>query len=219
MDHRIQLGIKVIGSLLLLAAISTLAIKKIKKPAFVSIIIGVILLVILAFVTFKSKFFHVGEIFEFGIQIISPLILILIVQQKMEMSKILFFSKIAVAITFVGHGLYAFGFYPQPGNYIDMVITITGLSEDVTRSFLTAMGIIDFVVAIAIFRPFSISKYALLYCAAWGLLTAFARVVAGFNADFMLQTLHQWGFETIFRLAHGLIPLWIFLMERKRGLA
>ena len=116
------------------------------------------------------------------------------------------YFKIAIAFTFSAHGLYAIGFYPQPGVFVDMLINILHLSETTAKTFLVVAGILDFVLAIGIFIP-RIAQYFLIYAAVWGGLTALARVWANFYLAFPIDSLHQNLHETLYRLPHMLIPL------------
>jgi uncharacterized membrane protein len=49
----------------------------------------------------------------------------------------------------------------------------------------------------------------------WGLLTAFARFVAGYNKNFIEMSFYNYTYLVIYRLSHGLIPLLVLLMEEK----
>ena len=209
--NRIQLFIKTIGVIFILSAFSVFGITSKNKWPVIVISTGVFFMALLAFASFKVRFYQIGEWFEFGTQVASPILLILFVKKKISVKKLIFIAKIAIAITFIGHGFYAFGYYPQPGGYVDMVINITGFSEDFVRPFLKVMGFMDFVVALLLFIP-KTARPALIYCIVWGLLTAFARVVSYFNLDFPFTTLHQWLYQTVFRLSHGLLPLWVLCL-------
>ena len=61
-------------------------------------------------------------------------------------------------------------------------------------------------------------KVTAIYAVFWGFLTALARVVANYSTDFPLETLHQYGFETVVRLCHGLGPLLILFLLNKQSL-
>ena len=91
-----------------------------------------------------------------------------------------------IGITFLSHGLYAFGFYPVPGNFIDMTISIFGISETEARTFLWIAGIIDVLILPLLFVN-KMLKIVVIYSVFWGFLTALARVFANFSIDFPLQ--------------------------------
>ena len=92
-----------------------------------------------------------------------------------------------------------------------MVIHIFGCSESTAISFLYIAGILDFIIAILIFIP-KVSKFALWYAIIWGLLTAFARIVANFYIDFPWQSIHQNLYGVLYRLPHGLVPFITLLL-------
>ncbi|MEL7001216.1 MAG: hypothetical protein AAFN93_00635 [Bacteroidota bacterium] len=211
-DLRIQIFIKALGVCYLILAILSLLIKSSHKKSGYLLIVGTSFLTLLALLYFKEKFFQVGQFFEYSAQFITPLLLYISLYSKVEVRKFTFLIKVAIALTFICHGLYAAGFYPRPGNFVDMTINILGVSETSAHTMLWYAGIIDFIVAIAIFIPF-VDKAALIYAVIWGFSTSIARVWANFDVDFTLLSLHQWLFETVFRLPHGGLPLLILFLE------
>jgi hypothetical protein len=208
-DKTIQRVIKTIGYIYLSIALAIIFYKKTKHFLKYFLLFGILSLAFLAFASTKEKFFQLGETMEFGIQIASPLILFLTLYSHVKASTLIWIAKVSIAFTFIGHGLYAFGFYPQPGYYVDMIISVFGWEENLSRDFLRLMAMADFAAAVFILIP-NADKPALVYCIVWGFLTALARTVGHFNHDFALQSLHQWAFETIFRLSHGLLPIWVY---------
>lgn len=203
------------GILLAIAAISCLFInlnnKKYLKPI---IYFGSFSLMVLSALLMKAKFYHNAQFFEHAIQMITPLVLVFSIQEKPNFTKISFVLKILVAITFTCHGLYALGFYPIPGKFVDMTINSIGLNEDNSKTFLYLAGVLDIILSILIFIP-KISKYALLYAFLWGSITAFARITGQFNADFIIYSLENSLYQTVYRLAHGLVPLLVYLIDYK----
>lgn len=214
-DQYIQGSIQATGWLYAICAMLSLFIRKSMKWAGYILLGGALSLTFLGFLSFKDKFYQVGEFMEHMIQIASPVLLFMVLFTKMQAKKLIVVAKAAVALTFIGHGLYAWGYYPQPGPFVDMLINILGFSEDFARSFLKVAAVLDFIVAVTIFIPRA-ARISLMYCVVWGLLTAMARVVSGFDSNFIAQSLNQYTFETVYRLGHGLLPLWIFLTEGKR---
>ncbi len=166
------------------------------------------LLFLLALMYWKEKFFHLGQLFEFSLQAISPLLFLL--SQNAGASAVrrrLGWIKLAIALTFVCHGLYALGIYPRPGDFVTMMMQGLWLSEDQAMKMLYLAGVLDFVAALALFLPGRVGKVALWYCILWGLLTALARVWAHFYLPFWSESLHQWAWQTVVRLPHFFVPL------------
>ncbi len=130
---------------------------------------------------------------------------------------LLFILKLLIALTFLGHGLYAIGYYPVPGYFVDMVIRIFKCSESVARFFLFIAGVLDIVIAVGLFLPNkTVVKHCLIWAVIWGFSTAIARVLGNFYSDFILHSLHQTVYEMLYRLPHGLFPLLaLFLLNTK----
>jgi hypothetical protein len=176
--------------------------------------IGLIFLAVLLTIT---KNYKLGQFMEYSIQFTSPFLLLSFIKYKWIQQNLLFILKLLIALTFVGHGLYAIGYYPVPGYFVDMVIRIFKCSESFARTFLTIAGILDMMLAIGLFLPNkSIVKYCLLWAVIWGFSTAIARVVGNYYPDFIMRSLHQTIYEMAYRLPHGLLPvLGLLLLDRK----
>ena len=153
--------------------------------------------------------------FELFIQFAAPLILFLNLKLELiESNKVINGLKIAIACTFIAHGLFAMGLIYLPGYFVDMTIQILGVNEPQATRFLFVVGLLDIVMSILIFIP-KISKYALVYMMIWGFATAFARFAAGFNQNFLSMSFHNNTFLVIYRLSHGLLPLLVLIIEEK----
>ncbi len=124
-------------------------------------------------------------------------------------------ARWAVAATFFGHGLFASGWHPVPGHYVDMTMGLLGIEETAARELLRLFGAWDFAVALALVWPGRIGRKiripALAFAALWGFLTAMARVVWGFEASAPWHSLDQWLHETLIRMPHFAIPLALLL--------
>lgn len=166
------------------------------------------LLLVHALLDTKEHFFHIAQFFEHGVQVATPLLLVYATggQGDGRQLRLLRYIRLAVAVTFVAHGLYAVGAYPVPAKFVNMTIGILGCSEPAARTFLLAAGWLDFVAAACLFVP-RWQRPGLIYMVLWGFLTALARVVYGFSWGFPLESLHGYLYQTVFRLPHGLVPL------------
>ncbi len=201
------------GIILAFAAIACIFINVANKKYLKHIIyLGSFSLMILSALLMKAKFFHNAQFFEHAIQMATPLVLVYAINEKPNFSKISFVLKILIAVTFTCHGLYALGYYPVPGNFVDMTINSIGLNEDNSKIFLYTAGILDLILSVLIFVP-KISRYALLYAFFWGTITAFARITGQFNTDLILFSLENSVYQTIYRIAHGLVPLLVYLLD------
>ncbi len=196
-------------------AILTLVIKQSMKTLTWLYALSSLALGFLAFLYCKDKFYHLGQFFEYAIQFSLPLFFYLALTEKINILKLRLYLKIAIALTFSAHGLYALGYYPQPGVFVDMVINTLHVSESTATYMLYLAGILDMVFAIGIFIP-RFAKVSLIYMVLWGAATAVARTWANFYMDFPLNSLHQNLHETIYRLPHALIPFTVLIMQFPR---
>jgi hypothetical protein len=122
-------------------------------------------------------------------------------------------ARLAVAGTFVGHGLYAAGIHPVPGPFIDMVILHFGVTESSARHMLLLFGLLDFAVGAAMLLPHRLARFFLLYAAIWGGLTALARIGWHFDAGRPGLGWDIWISEVLMRAPHAGIPLWLLLRK------
>ena len=185
-----------------------------RKVAGIALLVASVLLTILALLHYKEHFYHLGQLFEFTIQVVAPILLYREIFQKSSRSKTLLIAKCAIALTFTCHGLYALGFYPQPGNFVDMMISGFGVDEPTAIRLLQVAGIMDIVISVSLFIP-RLQRPALWYAVIWGLLTALARTTTGVYDGIFWASLNQSLPLTLYRLPHGLIPLFVLFMLSK----
>ena len=171
-------------------------------------------LTFLAYLYCKEKFHHIGQFFEYSLQIISPLMLYLLLFRNAYLKVLFNIGAVAAGLTFVCHGLYAFGYYPRPGKFVDMTINILHVKEPTAHALLWTAGLLDFLVVAGLFiRP--IRSWCLGYMFLWGTVTALARVWSGMNIPFFWENIHQNLADTVYRLPHGLIPLVLLIWGLK----
>lgn len=178
--------------------------------------LGLWLLVLLAFCLFKETKYDFLQLFELSIQFTAPFLLWKNININPENKNLIFGLKVAIALTFIPHGMFAMGLPYLPGHFIDMTIIILGVNQAQATQFLFTVGFLDVLFAFMLFVP-KLSRYALIYMIFWGLATAFARVVSGFNINFISSTIHGSAYLTVYRLAHGILPLVLFLLIMKRA--
>ncbi|WP_339614638.1 hypothetical protein [uncultured Winogradskyella sp.] len=205
---------KLCSVILFLAAVVSLFWDKFKFERLkrITLGLGLFILFLLGTCIVKDKNYDYFQFFELTMQFVAPILLLLNINYNKK--KNIIGIKIAIAATFISHGLFAMGFIYLPGNFVDMTIMILGVNETQANSFLYIAGILDIVISILIFIP-KLSKYALIYMILWGFATAFVRLFAGFNQNFLFMSIHGSTFLVIYRLSHGLIPLLVLLIEEK----
>ncbi|MCH2022832.1 MAG: hypothetical protein MK207_10180 [Saprospiraceae bacterium] len=203
-----------IGLFWLLCAILSLYIKESWKWSKRLIYVGSFSLFLLALLYYKNKFYAIGQLFEYAIQIISPIVLIYVINGKQNNNFLRYLIKIVIAITFICHGLYACAFYPIPGTWVQWSLDLLFFSSDISaKKFLFVMGLIDFLAALGLFFKFSF-KISIWYCIIWGFLTAIVRLIANFYINIPIDSLNQWAFEMFFRLVHGALPLFLYCCSK-----
>jgi hypothetical protein len=162
-----------------------------------------------------DKGMRAGELIEYSAQVLSPLCLFLYCRGSLKEHGLLRALKAMVALTFLGHGLYAFGYYPVPGHFVDMVISILGVTDTQALALLKLAGILDFVVCLAIFLPRAAIP-ALAYAAFWGLATALARPLSAFSDGSEAEGLIYGLAEALCRLPHALVPIAALLLVARK---
>ena len=185
---------------------------------FFSLITGA--LGFLFFVSFQQKGYQLPQFFEHSAQLGAPLLLVWVLYRTSNPARVLRGVKVLVAITFLCHGLYAFGWpYPRPPHFVEMVTHSLGVTEAFAHPFLTSAGLLDFLVVLLLFVPRA-SRVALWYCVAWGALTSLARIAANVEVEDFASTLSRWWWETAVRTPHALLPLvGLMLMRAKTAMA
>ena len=214
-ENVIQYGIKGIGVFYLSCAFMALFIKRAPKLGRYWLGLGAISLAILALLYCKERFFSIGQFFEYSLQFGSPLLLIYLTINSIISNKLLRLIKIAIALTFTAHGLYALGFYPRPVHFMEMTMNILGVEEERAIQFLNIAGILDFVISIGMFLPWRWAKYCLAYAVLWGTGTTAARIWAYFDWEWLDYVLVQWLHESVMRFPHFLVPLAVLIFLSK----
>jgi len=212
-DRIISIGVNIIGLFYLSLAVLSLFIKTTWKKSSVLLILGSLSLVTLSLLFYKAKGYKTGQFIEYSIQWLSPTFLYIFLFTRLKKTWFELLLKIAVATTFIGHGLFAIGYYPTPNYYSFMFnscMQFLGfkLSPETISTVLWIAGFIDiFIIGIVIFLWKRLAVPVLVYASIWGLLTATARVVAYTYMDPSLHIFMQWMPQTLLRICHGLIPL------------
>lgn len=185
------------------------------------------ILIFLSFCYFMDKGFQIGQFIEHALQFLCPLFLYYFAlvplslpegEEHIDSSpsgrlRGVFFLKIATALTFIGHGLYAIGYHPRPGKFIDMMIKGFGTTEDQSVLLLNIVGYLDIIAALALFSSWKkIQKIALVYIIIWGFLTALARVYSNVNWSMGWYSIKQWLPEFLMRFPHFLLPAVLFVL-------
>lgn len=215
-DEGIQTAIRITGMLYVLAGVVALfADRPFMRKWRWLMGLATFMLVVLAWMYWLEHWRHLAQFLEYALQVAFPLLLWYAMGRTdglrwtAGMLKVL---RLAVALTFSAHGLYALGVYPVPGTFVKMTTNILPLSENGARTFLLLAGVMDQIIAVGIFLPFGKwRRVLLLYAVVWGLLTAMARPVAWVYAHDFWHGLSLYLPMMVYRLPHALGPLMLLL--------
>ncbi len=213
-DERIQNWIKGIGVFYFICGWSVLFLERFPKWVSRLLWLGSLSLVFLAVLYCKEKFYSLGQFFEYALQFGSPVVLLFYFHKSIRIQNWLLLLRILIALTFTCHGLYAYGYYPVPGNFVEMTISILNCSDEQALQFLKLAGILDFILSVLLFFPFKTARWALWYAIFWGFSTTIARIWANFYWEFPWESLHQWMFEMVYRFPHFILPVSCYLVWR-----
>jgi len=209
---------KAFGVFFLCMALVSLCLTESSKQLGKLLWVGFLCLFLLALLEFMQRQFYLGLLIEHSLQVCAPAIYYLALYHKQNFSKYTLYIKMIIALTFIGHGMFALGIHPVPGTFVDMLIIVLGVSEALARNLLLVAGSLDFIACIYLFIPRT-ELYGLGFAVIWGTITACARVLAYFDFDLLAMSSHQWILQTLIRLPHGLIPLAMFLyLKNKKNL-
>lgn len=186
-----------------------------RNPLGIGIVTGALLLVVLA--SWQAHHWAIPQLIEMTIRWSSPLIWLgLAIWPFSRWEKI---TRLAIALTFTGHGLFALGFpSPTPSGFFVMTQEILGLNALQAQYFLRVVGTLDLVVLVALFIP-PLTRPVLLYATFWGLVTAIARSWAYLEWGGAWDMNVRWLAETLVRLPHGLLPLALWFALRPESLS
>ena len=206
-----------VGIVFLITAVVILGYERLSKlKGFIYASTALLALVFYGFL-YGKNLDQYGMFFEHSAQLVFPLIFVWSYQRKTRLVNII--GSFAIAITYLCHGLYAYGYYPQPGHFADMMILGFGMTEDFARDLLVSIGIVDFVFALIVILGIYLKHYAnnssslmlllkvnLWYGVIWGLLTSLARVYTSYTDGMFLHWMDQYFLEFLVRVPHFALP-------------
>lgn len=214
-DSGIQGSVRVMGVIYLLCAVAALTVRAGNKIGEAVLALGSALLFVLSCLYFIDQYYRWGQLMEYTLQWSGPIFLLAALHGGLRKPRFIFLLKVATALTFIGHGLYAAGIYPMPGHFVTMVMNGLGTSEDAARMLLVFAGYADFMIAICLFVPY-LQRPAIGYAVFWGFATAAARMVSHFDGGAVAVWLDSWTYQTVYRLIHGGLPLVLWFLATAR---
>ncbi len=199
------------GWLYLACTVLTITVRKKSWVQMAALVGGGGLVTILAYAKYVASRRQLPMLIEHGGQVLIPVLLVMALALGVRHRLTVATAIVAVITTFAGHGSYAVGFWPIPGNFHAMTSMILRVDYVTTKAILHLVGVLDFVVCIGILIP-GLRRPVALYAAAWGFLTAIARPVAGMSLSLNYWGADQFLQEAVFRAPHVLIPLYLFFL-------
>jgi hypothetical protein len=98
-----------------------------------------------------------------------------------------------------------------------MLMWVPGVTETSAQVILLWIGIMDIAIALGILLPWpAVARPLLLYAAAWGFITAAARLVTHLTGAEAGYGVDPWLFHMLVRLPHALLPLAAFAALRSQ---
>jgi hypothetical protein len=200
------------GVFYVLAGLVAITVQRWGRAGRVVLWISSFSLVLLAGLYCKEKFFFLGQFLEYALQFTAPAVLawVAVAPERRFNRSLLLFLKVCIALTFTCHGLYAAGYYPRPGYFVFMVMSILGVDEVAAVYFLQVAAALDFILSVLIFLPGRVARIALAYAVFWGLSTTIARPWAYAYVATWDTVLLQWVHEAVMRFPHFLVPTLAF---------
>lgn len=176
----------------------------------------------LAWLKYHDSGMGIAMFVEHASQFLMPVILLLAVRGQRWVP----LALVAMAATFIGHGLFAIGIpaeitwlnHPRPANFVEM--TMLGLrleSETAAGRFLLTAGLLDLLAAGLIFVRGRPRVLGLCFMAFWGFTTALARPWAYYEPTAASETLLRWIPEFVYRVPHFALPLCLLLLARQQA--
>ncbi len=218
-DHYLQNCFQLIGVLLIIGIFFTVFLNRFTKLAGIYLIVCSGWLLFLSTLYWKEYFWDLPQFVELTAQWTAPLVMLMLYHSFSRKINILRILRIILSLTFFGHGLYAIGLVPLPGQWVDMVINTFSCSETNAKIFLKIIGVGDILASILIFFPKS-EKPGLWYMMVWGSLAALGRLIGNYYVEIgFFNYLHQQLGEFLYRIPQFLFPaMTLLILKEKSGL-
>ena len=210
-DGWVQAWIARIWWLYLACTVLSITVGRRSWVQMIGLVLGSGLLTLLSYAAYISAQRQLPAFVENGGQMLIPTLLVMALALGARHRATVFVAMLALLMTFAGHGSYALGLWPTPGNFYAMTSLVLGVEYPTAQIILRSVGILDFMVCLAIFIP-RLRRASALYATVWGFLTAIARPIAGMSWGLNYWGADQYLSEAVLRAPHFLIPLYLFLV-------
>jgi len=167
------------------------------------------------FARFMEHDERLGMGIEFSLQAVMPLLFFMMLGRSPRWHIVQNLALLATSLCFIGHGLFAVGYYPVPWEYQNMCMRFFRCGAEEAKLFLLVMGCLDFVAVVLLAVP-RLRQLALGYMVVWGLATALARVLTHLEATQRWYGLDPWLLESLVRSSHWMVPLMLWCLFSRR---
>jgi hypothetical protein len=207
------------GLMLMILAIPLLLPISIYKKAHLYYLLlpATVLLSIASYASFIESGYLPEQLIEHGIKLLTPLLLFAGIKfPTFDKSSVVFWAKVLLALTFIGHGMYAIGVHYVPDSFLDMTTEILRINDSNALIFLKIVGYLDILCAVLIFVNFP-NRPVYFYLIFWGIITAIARLVYGIliNEGSTMELVY-WSANMLYRLPHGLLAILLLQSSQKK---
>ncbi len=210
-DGLVQAWIARIWWLYLTCTVLTITVRQRSWIQMSGLVLGSGLLTLLSYAAYISSQRQLPAFIENGGQMLMPILLVMALALGVRHRVTVIVAVIAVIMTFAGHGCYALGLWPTPGNFYAMTSLVLGVEYPTAQTIVRTAGMLDFFVCIGICIPY-LRRASALYATLWGFLTAIARPIAGMSWGLNYWGADQYLHEAVLRAPNFLIPLALFLI-------
>ena len=163
-----------------------------------------------------DHFYQLGYLFEIALRMGTPFVLYFLLRGR-SFTWLNPAVRFLIALTFLGHGLYALGYYPRPAAFVNWTSAGLNLSENTAIQLLNLVGILDLITAAWLIIPLQkMWQLALYWIIPWAVLTTMARYWSNAGFTEFSYLLYRWTPEVLERMPHILLPLaiWFWLKAR-----
>jgi hypothetical protein len=165
------------------------------------------ILTVLALHVMMIKHWQIQNFVEHALQYATPALAGLYLLYGKTSALVNCTARVLIALTFIGHGVYAIGVDISSTNFVPMVTSILNTDVQTAQQLLTIAAVLDFVFAASMLTGIGL-RVMIWYGVGWGLLTALARWYYFGVLGLENGTIFKAMVETGFRMCHGLVPLW-----------
>ena len=179
-DGVVQKWIARIWWLYLACTVLTVTVRKKSWIQMSALVLGSGMLTFLSYAKYVASQRQLPMFIEHGGQMLIPILLVMALALGARHRVTVVTAIIALIMTFAGHGSFALGYWPTPGNFYAMTSVILGIEFPTAQFLLRTAGVLDFLICIGICIP-RLRRASAMYATLWDFATSIARPAAGMS--------------------------------------